>query len=132
MRSRFTLLVVAAAVTLPVLFASSAGAVTNGQYDGNGHPYVAYLDNGVFAWSGTILSPTVIVTAAHCFSTSTSALGNNTITGAPIVRVSFDPNLINDTNAQRNWFYGTSSSTPGSRSARAEACRDSTRTTKRS
>jgi hypothetical protein len=113
MRSRFVLLVVAAAVMLPVLFASSAGAVTNGQYDGNGHPYVAYLDNGVFACSGTILSPTVIVTAAHCFSTSTSALGTNTITGAPIVRVSFDPNLINDNSTQRNWFYGSYYFDPG-------------------
>jgi hypothetical protein len=54
-----------------------------------------------------LLSPTVIVTAAHCFSDSTSTLGTNSVTGAPIVRVSFDPNLINDNNAQRNWFYGS-------------------------
>jgi Trypsin len=113
MRNRFLVLVVAAAVALPVLFASSAGAVTNGQYDGNNHPYVAYLDNGVFACSGTILSPTVIVTAAHCFSDSTSALGTNSITHAPIVRVSFDPNLINDNNTQRNWFYGSYYFDPG-------------------
>jgi len=112
MRNRFLVLVVAA-VALPVLFASSAGAVTNGQYDGNNHPYVGYLDNGVFACSGTILSPTVIVTAAHCFSDSTSALGTNTITHAPIVRVSFDPNLINDNNTQRNWFYGSYYFDPG-------------------
>lgn len=89
------------------VFGGSAGAVTNGQYDGNNHPYVAYLDNGVFACSGTLLSPTVLVTAAHCFSDSVSALGTNSETAAPIVRVSFDPNLINDTNAQRNWFYGS-------------------------
>ncbi len=113
MRSRFLVLVVVAAAALPILFASSAGAVTNGQYDGNNHPYVAYLDNGVFACSGTILSPTVIVTAAHCFSDSTSALGTNSITGAPIVRVSFDPNLINDNSAQRNWFYGSYYFDPG-------------------
>ena len=113
MRNRFLVLVVAAAVALPVLFASSAGAVTNGQYDSNNHPYVGYLDNGVFACSGTILSPTVIVTAAHCFSDSTSALGTNTITHAPIVRVSFDPNLINDNNTQRNWFYGSYYFDPG-------------------
>ena len=112
MRNRFLVLVVAA-VALPVLFASSAGAVTNGQYDGNNHPYVGYLDNGVFACSGTILSPTVIVTAAHCFSDSTSALGTNSITHAPIVRVSFDPNLINDNNTQRNWFYGSYYFDPG-------------------
>jgi hypothetical protein len=113
MRNRFLVLVVAAAIALPILFASSAGAVTNGQYDGNNHPYVGYLDNGVFACSGTILSPTVIVTAAHCFSDSTSALGTNSITHAPIVRVSFDPNLANDNNTQRNWFYGTYYFDPG-------------------
>jgi hypothetical protein len=112
-RSRLAVLAVAVALVVPVVFAGSAVAVTNGQYDGNNHPYVAYLDNGVFACSGTILSPTVIVTAAHCFSDSTSALGTNTITGAPIVRVSFDPNLINDTNAQRNWFYGSYYFDPG-------------------
>ena len=32
------------------LFGGSARAVTNGQYDGNNHPYVGYLDNRVFAW----------------------------------------------------------------------------------
>ena len=88
-------------------FSGSAGAVTNGQYDGNNHPYVGYLDNGVFACSGTLLSSTVIVTAAHCFSDSVSTIGTNSVTGAPLVRVSFDPNLINDTSAQRNWFYGS-------------------------
>ena len=67
---------------------------------GTRHPYVGYEDNGVFACSGTLLSPTVMLTAAHCFSDSTSAYGNNTVTGAPIVRVSFDPNLINTPSAQ--------------------------------
>jgi hypothetical protein len=94
-----------ASVLLVLAFGGSAGAITNGTYDGNGHPYVAYLDNGVFACSGTLLSPTVLLTAAHCFSDGPSALGTNTATGAPIVAISFEPDLLHV--ADPNWFYGS-------------------------
>jgi len=106
-RSRIVLMLIVGLALLAGLFGGSAGAVTNGQFDGPNHPYVAYADNGVFACSGTLLSPTVLLTAAHCFSDSTSALGNNTVTGAPIVRTSFDPNLINTAPADRVWHYGS-------------------------
>ena len=110
---RFRLLVAALAVIALGATATAAFAVLNGAPDGNAHPYVGYEDNGVFSCSGTLLSPTVMLTAAHCFSTSTSAWGNDTTTGAPLVRVSFDPNLINTPAAQRVWHIGTYYFDPG-------------------
>jgi secreted trypsin-like serine protease len=52
-------------------FSSSANAITYGELDGEDHPHVGLLIfdiGGVPAWrcSGTLLSPTVMVTAGHC------------------------------------------------------------------
>jgi len=50
---------------------AGAGAVTDGTVDGNGHPAVVLLLMEVdgapaFRCSGTLLSPTVLLTAGHC------------------------------------------------------------------
>ena len=107
MRVRVIATLCAAAAIVLGVFGGSAGAVTNGTFDGNGHPYVGYLDNGVFACSGTLLSPTVLLTAAHCFNGSTSAFGTNSATGAPLVRASFNPNFLALSPAQRTWSFGS-------------------------
>jgi hypothetical protein len=57
---------------LSFFLASPVGAITNGQPDGNGHPFVglAVFDDvpGHPAWrcSGALISPTIFLTAAHC------------------------------------------------------------------
>jgi hypothetical protein len=89
------------------LMPSSAQAITNGQYDGANHPYVGYADNWTWACSGALLSPTVMLTAAHCFSDSVSAFGTNTVTGAPLVRVSFQPDLVNLPGPQHHFNVGS-------------------------
>jgi hypothetical protein len=60
-----------AALVLTVATSSSpAAAITNGELDGNGHPYVGLmvfqLAEGRFRCSGALLSPTVFLTAGHC------------------------------------------------------------------
>jgi secreted trypsin-like serine protease len=49
---------------------------------------VGMADNGVFVCTATLISPRILVTAAHCFSDSTSAYG--TVDGQPRVEVTFD------------------------------------------
>ena len=90
MRTRMAFILALVAAVIVLTFGGSASAITKGTYDSNGHPYVAYLDNGVFACTGTLLSPTVMLTAAHCFSDGPSAWADS-VTGAPIVRVTFEP-----------------------------------------
>jgi hypothetical protein len=63
----------AAVVAAALISASPASAITNGAPDGNGHPNVgglvaptAYSDGTWIYCSGTLISPTVFLTAAHC------------------------------------------------------------------
>jgi secreted trypsin-like serine protease len=72
MRIRY-LLGTAAALATVALTASTAQAITNGSPDGNAHPAVgalvadqAYSDGTWTYCSGSLISPTVFLTAAHC------------------------------------------------------------------
>lgn len=64
---------VTAALVAVAIFAAPAGAITNGTADGNAHPNVGglvndrqYSDGTWLYCSGTLISPTVFLTAAHC------------------------------------------------------------------
>jgi secreted trypsin-like serine protease len=72
-RTLLTLLLLATAVASALLNGSPASAITNGTFDGNRHPNVGglvsptqYSDGTWIYCSGTLISPTVFLTAAHC------------------------------------------------------------------
>src|ERR1700741_2868273 len=62
-----------------------AGAITGGQLDGDAHPNVAmitfYQPDGRFRCTATLVSPTVLVTAAHC---TAGVLGKPLVTFDPV------------------------------------------------
>src|SRR5512146_2737622 len=67
--------IIAIFVALLLVCGVAVHAVTWGQPDGKKHPHVGTLlflasDGYLYSCSGTLLSPTVIVTAAHCTSTN--------------------------------------------------------------
>jgi hypothetical protein len=80
MRSRQRLLALIAALAATIMLVAPTTAITNGQPDGGEHPYVGQLffydptypdprftdPGGWFNCSGTLISPTVVLTAGHC------------------------------------------------------------------
>ena len=91
MRRLLTVLAVGAAA---LALALPGSAITNGEYDGNGHPNVAaFLVEVEGAWSvlctGTLVSPRVVLTASHCTEFADRNGWN--------VAVSFDPSDVENT-----------------------------------
>ena len=96
MRKAFLTCTAAAAV-----FISAAAAITNGTPDGTAHPYVGVASSGDIFCSGTLLSPTVFLTAGHC----TDAFAH---TGEPTY-VTTDPNA----SPSSDYVTGTPYTEPG-------------------
>ncbi|KAF0109890.1 MAG: hypothetical protein FD147_2012 [Chloroflexi bacterium] len=67
-----TVLAITLSLVLVFTLIGAASAITDGELDGNGHPYVGLMvakgANGAPLWrcSGTMISPTVFLTAGHC------------------------------------------------------------------
>src|SRR5512132_2933209 len=109
MRRMVTVGVVAvAALTLT----TTASAITYGEPDGNAHPFVgallapvAYSDGTWETCSGTLISPTVFLTAAHCDQ------------GVSRVAVTFDSSYNAATGTT---YWGTWSADPRFRGAQGD------------
>ena len=103
---RKMLIAVLSVMVMLALAVSPAAAVTDGELDGEGHPYVglmvAQLEDGTPLWrcSGTLLSPTLFLTAGHC-----------TEAPAAHVEIWFDAD-VTDAGAQNYPFTGDVGGTP--------------------
>lgn len=94
-------------MTIVLIIAAPATAITYGVPDGDNHPYVGamlyHFNSQLYYCSGTLISPTVFLTAGHCtfganatstYVTFSSSLPSSTfITGTPIThpRYGLDP-----------------------------------------
>ena len=85
---------------LVVFLAVPASAILDGKLDGSAHPFVAAVDirsaGAPIVASGTLISPTVVVTAGHVTSFFDRA-------GQDRARVTFDPVV----SSSSNWYWGT-------------------------
>ena len=85
---RFFAAVASAAAIVSV---APAEAVTFGAPDGNAHPFVANLlfrtETGLWSCSGTLMSPTVVLTAGHCTSEGGKPNLKTWVTFAPVINI---------------------------------------------
>ena len=73
MKSKKRLIILAAALVIVMVSTAVVQAITDGELDGEDHPWVVLLSMDVggepaYRCSATLLSPTVVLTAGHCTS----------------------------------------------------------------
>ncbi len=116
-RKRSLLASFAVVIALTAVISGPALAVTDGELDGNGHPYVGLMVaqdadlNPLWRCSGTLISSTVFLTAGHCTEAPaahieiwfdadvTDAAAHNypfdgDVGGTPFTHPDYDPNLF--------------------------------------
>ena len=85
-RTMRTIAILGAALALMLTSAAPAMAITGGNPDGNGHPNVGliifYSAEGRFRCSATLVSPTIVLTAAHC---TDGTLGKTGVTFTSVI-----------------------------------------------
>lgn len=104
------------------LAALPASAVTFGQPDGNAHPHVGNLlyerPDGYYSCTGTMLSPTVMLTAGHCVEEAGVANVRTWVTFAPNVSIQSGCSTRKCLNKwlddpKNGWIRGTAIPHPG-------------------
>jgi secreted trypsin-like serine protease len=99
--------ILAIAALLVAFTTTPALAVTDGELDGNGHPYVGLMvaqdssGNPLWRCSGTLISSELFLTAGHC-----------TEAPAASVEIWFDPDMQTNSAAKGYPFTGEASGTP--------------------
>jgi len=95
---RVLLRLVALVAAFLLIMASPALAITNGQPDGARHPYVGVAYGVETFCSGTLIAPTVFLTAGHC---------TEELEAEPTTYVLFDPEPVVDPDLTHPWFVPT-------------------------
>jgi V8-like Glu-specific endopeptidase len=104
---RMKIVVTVSLIAILLLAVNPVAAINDGTEDGNGHPYVGIMvaedANGNPLWrcSGTLMSPTVFLTAGHC-----------TEAPAAHVEIWFDADMQTNAAAKGYPFNGQASGTP--------------------
>jgi hypothetical protein len=107
------------ALVLFTALSACALAVTFGEPDGSRHPYVGTLlfqtDTGWYSCSGTLLAPTVVLTAGHCTQEGRVANLNTFVTFTPSISFpGLDPDYLLDylNDPSHGWIKGTAIAHP--------------------
>lgn len=104
MRLKRRLMLLVAMLALLAVAIPPAGAITDGELDGDGHPHVVLIlmevgGEPAFRCSGTLIAPTYVLTAGHC----TNNFPDEPFTG---MRIFLDSDVDGGRGTTNNYPYG--------------------------